>query len=377
MTTETFAQRGRELYGDKYDYSKVEYKGGDVKVCIICPEHGEFWQLPFNHLRGNQCPKCNKYRSISKEEFIEKSNIVHNGKYDYSKVDFIDCHTKVCIVCPVHGDFYQTPTGHMRGFGCKLCANKTISIKNTETLENFLERAERVHGGRYDYSKTEYHGLDKETTIICPIHGEVKTTLQFHLTTCGCPKCQQEKYDKKNRGFGAVDRTPHAKSSAQKWRAMIERCESKRYDSYKNASICDEWRSFASFEDWFNDPKNGYKDGYHLDKDILVKGNKEYGPNTCCFVPSRINALLVSCKKSRGQFPIGVRRFKNKFTAQLSQGKKRKFLGYYDTIEDAFFAYKQAKEQYIKEVATEYFSRGKITEKVYKALLNYEVEITD
>ena len=75
--------------------------------------------------------------------------------------------------------------------------------------------------------------------------------------------------------------------------------------------------------------------------------------------------------------PIGVRRFKNKFTAQLSQGNKRKFLGYYDTIEDAFFAYKQAKEQYIKEVATEYFSRGEITEKVYNALMNYEVGITD
>ena len=99
MTTETFAQRGRELYGDKYDYSKVEYKGGDVKVCIICPEHGEFWQLPFNHLRGNQCPKCNKYRSISKEEFIEKSKYVHSGKYDYIRVDYIDCRTKVCIVC--------------------------------------------------------------------------------------------------------------------------------------------------------------------------------------------------------------------------------------------------------------------------------------
>ena len=78
---------------------------------------------------------------------------------------------------------------------------------------------------------------------------------------------------------------------------MIERCESNKYDSYKNASICDEWHSFATFEDWFNDPKNGYKDGYHLDKDILVKGNKEYAPNKCCFVPSRINSLLGKLQK--------------------------------------------------------------------------------
>lgn len=379
LTTKEFVQRARKLYGDKYDYSKVEYINSSTKVCIICKEHGEFWQLPLNHLRGNQCPMCNKFRSINKDEFVQKSNIVHNGKYDYTKVDFIDCHTKVCIVCPEHGEFYQTPTGHMRGFGCKLCANKTIAIKNKATLENFLERAKRVHGDKYDYSKTEYDGLDKENTIICPVHGEIKTTLQFHITTCGCPKCQQEKHDKRNCGFGTVGRNAHTKIALRKWTAMIQRCESKkgRYDNYKDVNICDEWHSFTSFEEWFNDPKNGYKDGYHLDKDILIKGNREYAPDKCCFVPIRINSLLVSCKKSRGQLPIGVRRFKNKFMAEVSKGKNKMFLGYYDTAEDAFLAYKQSKEQYIKEVATEYFSRGEITEKVYKALLKYEVEITD
>jgi hypothetical protein len=90
-----------------------------------------------------------------------------------------------------------------------------------------------------------------------------------------------------------------------------------------------------------------------------------------------INSLLISCKATRGDLPIGVVKNHNGFTAQLKENKKQKYIGYFDTIEEAFNAYKKAKEAYIKEVAQEYYDKGEITERVYDALMRYEVEITD
>ena len=114
MTTEEFIKKAKEIHGNKYDYSKVEYKNTSTKVCIICPEHGEFWQTPNHHLQGHGCPKC-KNEKIRKRHthnitiFIEKARKVHGDKYDYSKAEYINASTKVCIICPEHGEFWQTP----------------------------------------------------------------------------------------------------------------------------------------------------------------------------------------------------------------------------------------------------------------------------
>ena len=118
-----------------------------------------------------------------------------------------------------------------------------------------------------------------------------------------------------------------------------------------------------------------------LDKDVLVKGNKTYSPNTCVFVPQNINVLFTKCNKARGKYPIGVSFYKdrNKYQAHckiFSNGKsKQKNLGYYNNIDDAFYAYKQFKEDYIKQVADEY--KDNIPNKLYEAMYNYKVEITD
>ena len=117
-----FILKAKQIHGDKYDYSKVEYVNSHTKVCIVCSKHGEFWQTPASHLNGRGCPRCNKpcYK-YTKEDFIQKAEQVHGNKYDYTKVNYVDASTKICIICPKHGEFWQTPREHLRGCGCKYC----------------------------------------------------------------------------------------------------------------------------------------------------------------------------------------------------------------------------------------------------------------
>lgn len=139
-TTEQFIQKAKKIHGDKYDYSKVEYDGNKKKVCIICPEHGEFWQRPNDHISGYGCPYCGNNLKKNTEEFIEESKKVHNNKYDYSKTKYINAHTKVCIICPEHGEFWQEAANHTNGAGCPYCncGNKSKMEENVskELIKN-------------------------------------------------------------------------------------------------------------------------------------------------------------------------------------------------------------------------------------------------
>lgn len=183
-----FVEQANKVHNNKYDYSKVNYISTHTKVCIICPEHGEFWQEPNSHLRGRKCPKCSKsYMDIN--YFIEQANQVHNNKFDYSKVDYINAHTKVCIICPEHGEFWQTPSHHINNHGCYKCGLNTISVKNSSNIEKFTEKAKEIHKNKYDYSKVVYQKKDIAVTIVCPIHGEFKQTPGDHLDGHGCQKC--------------------------------------------------------------------------------------------------------------------------------------------------------------------------------------------
>ena len=173
------------MHGDKYDYSKVDYKNNSTKICIVCPEHGEFWQYPNNHLSGNGCPKCTSNERKSTEKFIEDARKVHGDKYDYSKVDYKNNVTKVCIICPKHGEFLQTPLAHLNGSGCSDCAMEG----RHGTTEQFIEKARKVHGDKYDYSKVEFKDSTTKVCIICPKHGEFWQSPNNHLNGRGCQKC--------------------------------------------------------------------------------------------------------------------------------------------------------------------------------------------
>ena len=189
-TTEQFISEAKSVHGDKYDYSKVEYKNNNTKICIICPEHGEFWQNPATHLKGCGCAKCSGLEKITTEEFIEKAKAIHGDKYDYSKVEYVNAKTKVCIICPEHGEFWKLPYVHLKGQGCTLCSNRKLGDKKRITLEEFITKAKEVHGDRYDYSKVNYINTHTKVCIICPEHGEFWQEPKVHINQrCGCPYC--------------------------------------------------------------------------------------------------------------------------------------------------------------------------------------------
>lgn len=193
-TVENFVKKAREIHGDKFDYSKVEYVNCDTNVCIICPEHGEFWQTPYTHIHSKKaCPKCSGNVKYSTEEFIKKAKEIHGDKYDYSKVEYVNAYTKICIICQTHGEFWQTPSGHLNGNGCPKCKGKN------KTTESFIEEIKAIHGDKYDLSKVVYNGAFNPVRVVCKKHGEFITTPHMLLSGSGCPKCGIESCHEKQR----------------------------------------------------------------------------------------------------------------------------------------------------------------------------------
>lgn len=188
--TEKFISDARALFGDKYDYSLVDYRNSKTKVVIICPVHGKFEKQPNKHLSSKQgCPNCGQSQARLKRtqgivEFISKANAVHGGKYDYEKVEYLNNHTKVIIRCPNHGYFEQIPNSHLNGRGCPICSG---NVRLTDKA--FIKRAIAVHGDKYDYSKVAYSSGKSRITIICPVHGSFEQLPEVHLKGNGCRKC--------------------------------------------------------------------------------------------------------------------------------------------------------------------------------------------
>ena len=164
------------------------------------------------------------------------------------------------------------------------------------------------------------------------------------------------------------------------WAGMLKRCyceqQIKKDKVYVNCVVCEEWHNFQNFAEWF---ENNYyeieNEEMNLDKDILIKGNKIYSPNTCIFVPRTINSIFTKNNKARGELPIGVDIKNNKFRSRCRTIYKEVYLGMFNTAEEAFNAYKTFKENYIKQVANEY--KDKIPYKLYNAMYSYKVNIND
>ena len=163
---------------------------------------------------------------------------------------------------------------------------------------------------------------------------------------------------------------------------MLQRCYSdtlkKKRQTYIDCKVSDNFKSYEYFYEWCQKQVGFGNQGWHLDKDLLVKGNKLYSENTSAFIPAEINSVLVKSDKKRGEYLIGVcwLNTNKAFVAQVNMNNgKPEYLGSFKTEIEAFNAYKQAKESFIKELANKW--QGKIDERVYKALMSYTVDITD
>jgi len=187
-TTSEFIERATLVHNSVYTYEYAEYINSKEFIIITCKHHGNFKQVANSHLNGHGCTKCAIRRKNSPEEFISKSEMVHDCFYDYSDVDYTNHRVKVSITCPIHGSFRQSPNAHIQGQGCPLCAIE----KSKSNTYDFIKKSINVHGGIYSYSKVEYLGSDKKVVITCPVHGDFKQNPYGHLKGEGCAKCGRE-----------------------------------------------------------------------------------------------------------------------------------------------------------------------------------------
>lgn len=193
-TTDVFISEVTKKHNDKYDYSLVEYVDVDTPVKIICNKdgHGVFLQAPKLHSSGNGCPKCGGF-FIDTEFFIFKSKKIHGDKYDYKKSEYIDTNTTICITCPEHGDFWQLPNVHMRGCGCGKCSDNYVSteiFKDRAGVKHFnkYDYSNSVYINRKTPIEIICHELDKNGNE----HGVFYQTPHNHLIGHGCQKCSSE-----------------------------------------------------------------------------------------------------------------------------------------------------------------------------------------
>jgi Zn finger protein HypA/HybF involved in hydrogenase expression len=189
LTTDEFINRSNKKHHNKYDYSKSVYVNQKTPVTITCPIHGDFLQSPQHHMNGSGCQKCKGVAKLTNQEFIDRSNKEHKNFYDYSKTNYVNSSTKVKIICPIHGEFSQSPVNHVRGAGCPKCGVKERGDKKKLTTDDFIKRSIRNHGEKYIYSKVDYQGSDIPVIITCPIHGDFLQSPQHHMNGSGCPKC--------------------------------------------------------------------------------------------------------------------------------------------------------------------------------------------
>ena len=201
-----FIKKSKEIHGDKYDYSEVNYINNQTKVKIYCKEHDVFfWQTPLNHLKGKcGCEKCkeekklliSQKRTFNNSIFIEKAIKIHGDKYDYSEVNYVNSQTKVKIFCKKHKEFFwQAPHSHLQGRGCERCGREEVGKQNKCSKESILERLIDLYGDEYDFSKIDFSAnFHTPVEIICPIHGPFYRTLNnllFEPFNKCCPQCNE------------------------------------------------------------------------------------------------------------------------------------------------------------------------------------------
>jgi hypothetical protein len=200
LTTEKFIIKAKEVHNNKYDYSLVNYQNNQTKIIINCPIHGIFEQKPSKHLSGQTCKKCatstvNLLKKKTNLKFIEESVLIHDNKYDYSISNYQNAITPINIICPIHGEFKQIPSTHLKGKGCPKCAGKN------KTTSEYIKEVNLTHNSMYDYSLVKYENSLTKINIICPIHGIFEQTPNAHLSGHGCSICKESKGEKEITKF--------------------------------------------------------------------------------------------------------------------------------------------------------------------------------
>lgn len=198
-TTEIFVENAIKKWGNIYDYSKVDYKGSNDKVIIICKKHGEFEQLPPTHLNSG-CGSCGRetnkrnqdLKETCKREFVSKANNIHENIYDYSKSVYQDALSKVIVICKTHGEFSISPNNHLRGKGCPTCGIESSRLAKLKGFDDYHPEFIKLYGDKYDYSSVLWEGGSKPITVICKKHGEFHILPYLHKIGKECQRCSNQ-----------------------------------------------------------------------------------------------------------------------------------------------------------------------------------------
>jgi hypothetical protein len=199
--TNIFINKAKLIHGNRFDYSISNYIGARENIKIICLIHGEFEQRVTNHLNGRGCPICSGNMVKNNNEIINEFRRIHVNKYDYSQVIYVNNHTKVNIICDIHGLFKQRPNDHLNGKGCPKCGLISRTLKRKETNFGFITKANLLHNSVYIYSQVDYNNSGSKVKIICPKHGIFEQTPDNHLKGKGCPICKESKGEKQIREY--------------------------------------------------------------------------------------------------------------------------------------------------------------------------------
>ena len=334
-------------------------------------------------------------KKLTQEELLERFRAIWGDRYDYSNVNYVNKRTPIIVWCKEHGLFHIMPLSHANGHGCSKCGNKAQAKKLSKPKydkKELLRRLYEVHGKNvFDFSLIEddlfvYNGVKTKLPVICKKCGSMHSMLAAQLLKgSGCNTCRLKTFSKANlgntktieerelvAGVGIVDveyvcgneRVFHI------WREMITRCYNadywKKRPTYEHCYVCDEWKRYSNYLKWYNEH---YVEGFEVDKDLLsfAIGYKTYSPNTCCFLPTEINSVL-STKSLKRDMPVGVHIVSGCITASCGQD----YLGSFKTLEDARIAYLKEKKKRITELANKW--KDKIESRAYDALINLDVE---
>lgn len=188
---QNFILKSAKVHNNKYDYSLIDYVNSKTKVTIICPIHGAFEQQPNNHASGKGCSKC-AITVFDTLSFMLQANLVHKSIYTYAKTVYVNTKTKVNITCKIHGEFFQVPNAHLAGQGCPLCGKTKADLTRQLTRKQFIIKANKLHNDKYSYDKLLYTGIYEKVLITCPYHGDFEQTAHNHLVGHGCMACARE-----------------------------------------------------------------------------------------------------------------------------------------------------------------------------------------
>lgn len=193
MNTSIFIDKSNIKHKNYYKYDKTIYVSNKTFVTITCPQHGDFYQTPNNHLSGYGCSLCAINRRSNKRkmsDFVDRSRSKFGDKFNYTDVNYINNSTNIKLTCVSHGEFLVLPSVHLSSnTGCSKCSSENTSKILKLDTEDLLLRFNKIHGNRYDYSKVEYQSCNKKVEIICSKHGSFLQSSKQHLRGQGCPNC--------------------------------------------------------------------------------------------------------------------------------------------------------------------------------------------